>query len=78
MRKAKNNLATVRKSELKACMTITMAQILKDCNLPKPIFKKLTSLKIAEKSLGNISVPAAEFTSGLTIETRTRRDQYVI
>ena len=37
--RAKNNLKTVRKNEIKSCMTIAVDQLLKDCNLPKKTTK---------------------------------------
>lgn len=74
----KNNLRTVRKNEIKACMNIVMDDLLKQCKLPKKEFKTLSSIKIALKQLGNVSVPGSSFVCGLARESVTQRDQYII
>ena len=75
---AKNNLRTVRKKEVKSCMIIEMNDLLKDCKLPKKEFKTLSSIKIALKQLGNVSVPGTAFVCGLARDSMTQRDQYII
>jgi hypothetical protein len=77
-RLAKNNLRTVRKNEIKSIMCIALDILLKDCKLPKQISKQLSGIKIALKSLGNVSVPGSDFVCGLARCAYTQRDQYII
>ena len=55
-----------------------MEQLLKDCQLSKPITKKLVKMKITTQQVGNLTVPSAEFVSGLAREQTTQREQYVM
>ena len=59
-------------------MIIEMNDLLKDCKLPKKEFKTLSSIKIALKQLGNVSVPGTSFVCGLARDSMTQRDQYII
>ena len=69
--KAKNNLVTCRKNELKACMTISSDQLLIDCKLAKNTYRQLKSFVIASKTAGNVSVPGFRWECGLTREPIT-------
>ena len=76
--KAKNNLVTCRKNELRACMTISSDQLLFDCKLAKNIYRQLRTFRIANKQSGNVSVPGFKWVSGLSREPITQRSQYVV
>ena len=69
--KAKNNLITCRKNELKACMIISSDQLLFDCKLAKNTYRCLKTFRIASKTAGNVSVPGFKWASGLTREPIT-------
>ena len=75
---AKNNLATVRKTEVESILSFKMDQLLRDCNLAKQLTKQCSAMQICKKSLGNVSVPGASFYCGLSREARTQREQYIV
>jgi len=77
MVKAKNNLKTVRKFELKPCLAMSSDQLLVDCHLPKATYRQLKSFRIQGKTVGNVSVPGLNWVREVGREPITQRTQYV-